>query len=211
MQDSKLAFARFLGITHGKMQKWEKGQWPSAEDIENIELKLGFNLRWLVTGEGDPEGTDLQQTMPPPEVKPAPTSIMTSPVPVVGLASCGVEGIEQIMPYNITASPIALGPRAVAVVASGESMVPAGIASGHLCFCDPDQIALPGEAVFLRLRDDKGALKLFLGEGARVGYTQFRGWLAERDCQGHQKSFILEQLTSQIDYIAPVIFIRRRL
>ena len=36
------------------MQKWSKGQWPSAEDLETIHDKLGFSYSWLVTGEGDP-------------------------------------------------------------------------------------------------------------------------------------------------------------
>ena len=138
-------------------------------------------------------------------------SITTLPVPIVGLAACGIEGIEQIMPFAITASPVVLGPRAVAVVASGESMVPAGIASGHMCFCDPDQRALPGEAVFFKRKDDKGALKLFLGKGKREGYTAFKGWLPVRDAKGHQKEFCMDVLDKEIDYIAPVIFIRRRL
>lgn len=50
-----LAFGKFLGHGHdGKIRAWKKGQWPSAEDCWTLEKKLGFDLRWLVTGEGNP-------------------------------------------------------------------------------------------------------------------------------------------------------------
>lgn len=55
---SKAALGRFLDIGHGRIQAWEKGQWPSAADLAIIEQKLGFSLRWLVTGEGEPEGKE---------------------------------------------------------------------------------------------------------------------------------------------------------
>ncbi len=49
------AFAQFLGHEHdGKINAWRKGQWPSAEDIAILHDKLGFNYRWLLTGEGTP-------------------------------------------------------------------------------------------------------------------------------------------------------------
>lgn len=59
--NSKLALAKFLGVSQGKTQHWEKGQWPSAKDIENIHKKLGISCTWLVTGEG--EMFELQQEM----------------------------------------------------------------------------------------------------------------------------------------------------
>lgn len=192
---------RFLGVSSGKLFSWKKGQWPLAADIETIAERLGLSYRWLVTGEGDPEGEDA-----PPVAK----LRAASPVPVIGLAACGLDGIEQIMPHAVTASLPSLGPRAVAVVASGESMAPAGIASGHVCFCDPDQDPLPGEAVFFRRRDDKGALKLFLGAGKREGYTTFKGWLPADD-KGRRREVVIDVLDEQIDYIAPVIMVRRRL
>lgn len=56
-------FCDFLGISAGKRQKWSQGQWPSAEDLENLHDKLGFSYRWLITGEGDPfeEGGTLPE------------------------------------------------------------------------------------------------------------------------------------------------------
>ena len=38
---SKLAFSRFLNISQGRMQSWEKGQVPRPDDLEIINEKLG--------------------------------------------------------------------------------------------------------------------------------------------------------------------------
>lgn len=54
MKATNKTFCGFLNISTGKLQKWSKGQWPSAEDLETIHDKLGFSYSWLVTGEGDP-------------------------------------------------------------------------------------------------------------------------------------------------------------
>lgn len=50
---SKLAFSRFLGISQGRMQCWEKGQLPLGTDLKTIHDKLGFSYDWLITGEGE--------------------------------------------------------------------------------------------------------------------------------------------------------------
>lgn len=50
---SKLAFSRYIGISQGAMQKWEKGQLPSASHIKIIHDKLGFSYDWLITGQGE--------------------------------------------------------------------------------------------------------------------------------------------------------------
>ena len=56
-------FCDFLDISAGKREKWSKGQWPSAEDLEKLHDRLGFSYRWLITGEGDPfeEGGTLPE------------------------------------------------------------------------------------------------------------------------------------------------------
>lgn len=60
-------FCDFLGISLGKRQAWdERGQWPSAEDIEILHKKMGFSYHWLITGEGDPfDGEPPKPAAPP--------------------------------------------------------------------------------------------------------------------------------------------------
>ena len=54
---NKSGMSTFLGITQGKMQRWEAGSEPSAKDCLAISDKLGIDLRWLITGEGQPQNT----------------------------------------------------------------------------------------------------------------------------------------------------------
>ncbi len=51
---SKLALSRFLGVSQGCMQAWERGQLPSAKDMLTMHKKLGFSYSWLISGEGEP-------------------------------------------------------------------------------------------------------------------------------------------------------------
>lgn len=52
-KSSKLAFARFLGVSQGAIQNWEKGTLPSPKDMKTIHDKLGFAYDWLIAGEGE--------------------------------------------------------------------------------------------------------------------------------------------------------------
>ena len=56
---SYAGFARFLGVSNGRVQTWrEGGKWPGTEDIALLHKKMGFAYHWLVTGEGDPYGQE---------------------------------------------------------------------------------------------------------------------------------------------------------
>lgn len=50
---NRTAFARHIGVSQGCMQKWEKGQRPTASHMKLIHDKLGFAYDWLITGEGE--------------------------------------------------------------------------------------------------------------------------------------------------------------
>ena len=54
---SKLAFARFMEASQGRIQSWERGQFPRPDDLQRLHEKLGFSYHWLMTGEGDPFGS----------------------------------------------------------------------------------------------------------------------------------------------------------
>ncbi len=59
---SKLAFARFMGASQGRMQSWERGQLPRPDDLQRLHETLGFSYHWLMTGEGDPFGAPTDTT-----------------------------------------------------------------------------------------------------------------------------------------------------
>ncbi len=54
---SRVTIAEFLDATRGKVQAWEGGQRPSADDLQKISDKLGLSPTWLLMGTGDPLGT----------------------------------------------------------------------------------------------------------------------------------------------------------
>jgi len=193
-----------LGLSRNKWQTWSRGQKPNADDLAKIARNLGISAQWLLLGDGEPFDTASQQDSPPVKGRPL------KPVPMVGLASCGVEGWNKPMSIAVNASPIVLGDNTVAVVAAGESMVPAGIASGQICYCDPDQPVLAGDAVYIVRRDNMATIKLYLGEGERAGWIRLQGWL-DPDAIGLRKPFYVDLLESEIVLIAPVIYERRRL
>ena len=58
---NRTAFARHIGVSQGCMQKWEKGQRPTAPHIKLIHDKLGFSYDWLITGEGEPMNEQQKQ------------------------------------------------------------------------------------------------------------------------------------------------------
>ena len=203
LNSSKLAFAKFLGVSQGKMQQWEKGQFPKADDLKRFVELLGFNAHWLLTGEGDPFDETVAGSTPPGRGA-------LRPIPMVGLASCGVEGWNQVTSIAVSASPLIMGENMVAVLAAGESMVPAGIASGQVCYCDPDQPVLEGDAVYVVRRDNMATIKLYLGEGERAGLIRLKGW-QNADEEERRRPFTLELSREEVVQMAPVIYVRRRL
>lgn len=212
---SPKTFEESLGLSSKKWHAWAGGQVPSTEDMGKIAKTLGLSLDWLILGEGEPYAMASRPAQQPP-VAPAPAPHPDSavhiarPLPMVGLASCGINGWAQVDNYAATAQPITLGPRALAVVAAGESMVPAGIFSGMICYADPDQAAGKGDAVYVARRDGTGTIKLFLGRGARDGYIRLKGWLPP-DKAGKREEFTVEELETQITTLAPVLYVRRRI
>lgn len=107
-------------------------------------------------------------------------------------------------------------PGMIAVMAMGESMLPAGIGHMHICFCDPNVEPMPGECVYVACTDYQHALKVFLGKGEAAGYETkegffcLRGW-SDKDSQGNQKDFILQIHEKTVKLIAPVVYIQRRM
>lgn len=51
---SKLALAKYLTISQGKLQKWESGQVPQPDDLKLLHDTFGLSYAWLITGDGEP-------------------------------------------------------------------------------------------------------------------------------------------------------------
>ena len=133
-------------------------------------------------------------------------------IPLVGFASCGREGWGGRMTYTVPVRVPHPRPGMVAVMATGESMIPAGIGHGMVCFCDPQAPPTVGECVYVETVDNRATLKRFLGRGQLEGGGEaisLQGW---KDLQGDtpQDSFTIEIDPGEIRMIAPVIYVQRR-
>ncbi|MDR2947032.1 MAG: hypothetical protein LBV79_09830 [Candidatus Adiutrix sp.] len=137
------------------------------------------------------------------------------PLSVFGLAACGMAGWERKMPVSISASPLTFSPDAFVVIATGQSMVPAGISSGMFCYCDPAVEPIEGDAVFIYSGTFNACtIKLFVGwgeeAGTRPGWVKLRGW-HDPDQWNRQRDFFMELPPTEVKEIATIICVRRRM
>lgn len=131
------------------------------------------------------------------------------PIPLIGFAACGINGWMGTMTIPVPVDPPAWHEGMIAVMATGESMLPAGIGHGQICFCDTTKSPGPGEAVYLELQDNTGAIKVFMNRSADGKKINVQGWSDRNGTE--QLPFNVEILSSFIKRMAPVIYVRRRL
>lgn len=171
-----------------------------------------INKYWLFFGEGEMCSCGSNKSFP--ELLEQQT---IASVPVIGFASCSHIGWSGEMTIPMSAAAPHITPRTIAVMATGESMIPAGIGHGHICFCEPGLEPLRGDIVYVRRYDNCGTLKTFLGWGLEAGIAEatkgelcLRGWL-DRNEFGLQKEIFLTVDKILVKTVAPVVFVRRRM
>ena len=172
--------------------RYEKGEtFPDARVLDLLKRR-GIDANWLLTGEGVMTVT----TAPSP----------AGAVPVLGLAQCGLDGWFQSADTGLfVAAPpsVALDDKAVAVMATGDSMRPAGIRPGDLVFCADRPLAL-GDSALVVLADDKLALKRW--HGVTDGWVTLTGWLDAAD--GPQLPFTDRRRADQVKRVLRVQLVR---
>lgn len=207
--NSQTGLSKLLNVSRGACQAWEKGTFPTIKHIHKIHELFGFEYNFLCCGQGSP--------FPEKHSKAEPLQKQQQAVPALGFASCGINGWGGKMDFTVPICVPTWHDKMLAVVATGQSMIPAGIGNMHTCFCDPLLSPMAGEAVFVQMYDKTGALKIFLGEGEAAGHDTkedeicLKGWLDKQDGEEVQKDFILRIKKEFITIIAPVVFIKRRL
>jgi phage repressor protein C with HTH and peptisase S24 domain len=177
---------------------------PKVSALVAIAKAAGVSIAWLATGEAPVHAPErifefIEQT----------GGRQLAGVPVVGLAECGLKGWYQRDPLTVSASRPGdfFDPDGFAVIAVGQSMVPAGIFEGFLCFCSPGTSPSKGDAIYIERADGAAALKVFSGwEGE---WLSLLGWLDEKD--GRREPYTDRLLRSAVRRIATVIYIKRKL
>lgn len=232
--ESRTQLAQKLSIPQNTFNRYfcdQHGDKIAAHLWKVAELYPQVSREWLFFGEGamlkknadalpaaDRDIREIRQRLAAIEKQLAAMSAVPVPrpaIPLVGFARCGVVGWNGTMPLPMAAELPELTPGMIAVAASGDSMRPAGISNGQICYCDPSKTPLPGEAVYVERKDGLTALKVFLSKTRvddaepPIEQTVFQGWLPA--AEGEQKPYSLAVDDELIRLIAPVVLIRRRL
>lgn len=193
---SQSQLARKVGVSVTTIQNYESSKFPKGEHAVALSLALNCSLDWLLTGSESPASSE--------------STAHNGCVPVIGLAKCGLQGWAQSIPLGINASrPGDLTePEAFCVLAVGNSMTPAGILPGQICYCNPHDDFGAGDAVYVERRDGTATIKLFRGsDNDRI---TLQGWL-DPDENGRQAPYTDTIKTDQVRRMATVIYVKRKL
>lgn len=205
----KLAdFAAEVGISLSGLKSWlSGGSDPGRYGLVAAAKACGVDLNWLATGDGEKNGGAAS----PFSALPAFGGPVDRSVPVLGLAECGIAGWyrDGAMAVRATRPGDLRDPNAFAVIAVGDSMIPAGISPGYLCFCSPDDSADIGDAVYVERADRHATIKLF--GGVKDGWIRLQGWLPRQDGDLHQESYVDKIRIDSVVKLATVIYVKRKL
>lgn len=222
-KNSQTRFAKKIGVSQATF-------WDYLNPIGQLKIRKvlldkinlvypQINRDWLFFGEGEMLKSDepckeAAPAKPEPVAQPVPLAVPQpqSPAPLRGFAACGLDGWSGTMTFAMAVPMPSPRPGMFAVTATGDSMIPAGIGNGHICFCDPHSEPVVGESVYVELSDKKSALKTFLGREVEGGemYVVLQGWF-DKVAGRPQKDFIIKELGCLVKVLAPVVYVQRRL
>lgn len=185
--ESETSFSKRAGIAKSGLNRILRGGTPTLDVLIAIAETADVSIDWLATGHSHVEAD----------------------IPVLGFAECGMKGWYNEVALKVSAYRIPeLGSETFAVIAVGDSMRPAGIEQGFLCYCDPQNKPAHLDAVYLRRKDGSSSLKIYGGE--EEGWLKLQGWL-KPDASGVQAPYIDNLKRDLITQIAPVVYIKRKL
>lgn len=185
-------FAEFLGIKRGKVYAWKEGRFPAAEDLAILHEKLGISCEWMLTQKGSMREPAWKQGVPA----------------ITFIASRTLGWSKQFLQSQKIPFPD-FNEDLFAVVASGDSMRPAGIRNGTILFCDSSREPEQGEPVYVERVDELAAIRVFLGQGiagiheAPEGCIAFQAWTGGDESQ----PFYVDVPESQIRRIVRITMV----
>ena len=202
------------GVTVEQLGRYEREETKAPfKVLARLAVEKNVSLNWLATGDGNmfAENPIVARVLD----QPWPSSAAHSSSPgeslaVLGLAECGLEGWfnEGALAVRAARPGDLADPEAFAVMATGDSMVPAGIMPGFLCICSPRTPYDPGDAVVIERNDGKATIKVL--QKFDADWLYLMGYLAP-DEAGDQKPFTDQLSRSTIRRIATIVYVKRKL
>ena len=182
-----------MGVHKNTLGKYERAErLPDAEFLIRLAEREGVSPDWVLTGRGRMRGGQG-----------APTSIR-----IKGFAECGLKGWFQEEPTSMEVEVppgLAAVPGLVAVLARGDSMVPAGIRPGDIVFCGEGPVK-DGDAVYVEMTDGFVSIKRWRGK--KLGWINLEGWLGREQEDVAQHPYSEKRNETYVKTVLPVIHIR---
>ncbi len=206
-EQSRRSFAKRLSIKESTLRNYEQGaSVPNADFLVTICKKMRISSRWLLLGEGAmglAAASGSGEEPEPPERRP----LSGGTTPVIGLAAGDAEG--WYTPSQLALSilwPVEnAGKGILAVLTAGAEMQPEGIKPGNVAICDKSLTCGPGDAVYVRRKDGRAALRR-LHEMDESRFV-LQSWQAPSE-EGIQALRLEKAMRDDVDFIAPVSFIK---
>lgn len=179
-------FAVKLGVHKETIGKYERDKVvPGGDVLARLHEAFGVNINWLLTGKGSRAAEQPHHLLP-----------------VVGLVACGLKGWYEERKLGLMAEAPGGAPlHSIAVIACGESMIPAGINPGDTVYVDTGRDAESGQIALAELKDGGASIKRLAAiEG---DWAVLEGWLPPED--GEQQPYVDRLRLSHIHRLMPVI------
>ena len=204
--------AKLAGIAAPQISRYERGvSTPNDKALEGLAGAFKMDVaELLMPAAGSPAPGSCEKKQPAHECGLA--------VRVIGLAECGMSGWQvptETSTYTMAPPDVHRGGFGYAVLAVGDSMIPAGIHPGFLVLVAPDLAPMPGDIVYVEDTGGHGTIKTYVGPSKIVGadFVALQGWLPKdpQDPDAPQKPFTMELAVGKIKRMHPVLYIKRRM
>lgn len=223
--------ARVAGITKQTFSGYlNSGRLPGVDVLGKWIEEFGLDANWLLTGRGNMLLASAQESLPGKGDALSPSwkekekeetachahsgfwvkaTQINQPLSLHSLAGCDEAGWCGEPSRVAAISPPVLGPDWLALLVSGDTLLPHGIRKGYVVFCDPAQPPVAEEAVFVQRTDGRSSLKIFAGQRAD-GWLELQNWTPP-DTEGRQAVLTERLAPGEIQCLAPVLLVRQRL
>ncbi len=186
------AFARATNMSLGAIQRYLKGGDPTRLALIRLAKAGNVSLSWLIYGD---EGQMEISSEAKPKYK------------MYGFSEPSGDGWQEPFAYRVRTELEWPDPECFAVLVGDNALQNEGIRKDFTCYVSPNTRPQPGDVVFIKHVSGGAAFKIYLREDQ--DWVFLKGY-SHPDQSGTQTTFEEQVTQSDIEQIAPVVFVKRR-
>ncbi len=180
------SLARAADMSLGAIQRYLKGGDPTRLALIKLAQAGDVSLSWLIYGE---EGKMEVSSEGKPKYK------------MYGFSESSSNGWQEAFAYRVRTELDWPDPECFTIIARDDVLASEGIKKDFVCFVSPNTRAQPEDIIFIKNNHGAAGLKKYLREDQDWVYLEgFAG----------QTTYKEKLKQSEIDQIAPVVFVKRR-